>query len=227
MPMQISQHTLDFFTDLRYNNNKEWFHNNQPRYKLVKNNIRNFMQYLDNRLNEVDVIERFKISRINRDIRFSKDKTIYKDYFWGSFIRFGWERRGGYVLSVDQEGRSFCGGGFFKPNPTDLLRIRKEFEVDENTINEIIQSESFRNTFGNLRGEQVKTSPRGFSKDLPNIDLIRMKQFTVRRPFTNAEVVRKDFVEQVFETYLELRPFFDYMSSVLTTDLNGVPLLIS
>ncbi len=221
--MQIEQHTLDFFSDLRYNNNKEWFHNNQPRYKLVKKNIRDFMQHLDMLLNEVDVIERFKISRINRDIRFSKDKTIYKDYFWGSFIRFGKERRGGYVLSVDQEGRSFCGGGFYKPNPPDLLRIRKEFEVDEKSIHDIIQSKKFKDTFGSLIGEQVRTSPRGFSKELPNIDLIRMKQFTVRHSFSNAEVVRKDFADQVFESFRTLRPFFDYMSSVLTTDMNGEP----
>ena len=96
--------------------------------------------------------------------------------------------------------------------------------MDENAINEIILAQKFRNTFGELTGNKVKTAPRGFSKELPNIELIRLKQFTVKRQFTNAEVVRKDFVDQVFETYLELRPFFDYMSTVLTTDLNGVPL---
>ncbi|MCH2021649.1 MAG: DUF2461 domain-containing protein [Saprospiraceae bacterium] len=223
--MQISQHTIDFFYDLRYNNNKAWFHSNKERYNIVKDNIRAFMRELNNRLNEVDVIERYKISRINRDIRFSKDKTIYKDYFWGSFVRFGKARRGGYVVCIDHEDKSFCGGGFYKPNKEDLYRIRKEFEVDQNAIKHIIKSKSFTDIFGNLIGEKLKTAPRGFSKDLPNIDLIRMKQFTVKRTFTNADVVRKDFIDMVFETYKQLRQFFDYMSMVLTTDLNGVSLL--
>jgi uncharacterized protein (TIGR02453 family) len=176
-------------------------------------------------MNEVDVIERHKISRINRDIRFSKNKTIYKDYFWGSFIRFGKQRRGGYMFSVEQDNRSFCGGGFYKPNPTDLLRIRNEFNLGEQRVFEILGTADFKKKFGKIRGEEVKSATRGFSKDSPNIELIRKKQFTFKRSFTDEEVLRKDFMDQVFESFCSLRPFFDYMSEVLTTDLNGESIL--
>ena len=221
----IKADTYHFFRDLRYNNNKEWFHSQQPRYKKARENIKGFVQELDRRMNEVDVIERHKISRINRDIRFSKNKTIYKDYFWGSFVRFGRERRGGYMFSVEQDNRSFCGGGFYRPNPADLLRIRKEFSLDDQRIHQILGAADFKNKFGTLRGESVKTAPRGFTKESPNIELIRKKQFTVKQTFTDAEVLQKDFMDQIFDSFCSLRPFFDYMSEVLTTDLNGESLL--
>jgi uncharacterized protein (TIGR02453 family) len=221
----IKAETYQFFNDLRYNNNKEWFHSQQTRYKEARANIKAFIQELHDRMNEVDVIERHKISRINRDIRFSKNKTIYKDYFWGSFIRFGKQRRGGYMFSVEQDNRSFCGGGFYKPNPTDLLRIRNEFNLGEQRVFEILGTADFKKKFGKIRGEEVKTAPRGFSKDSPNIELIRKKQFTFKRSFTDEEVLRKDFMDQVFESFCSLRPFFDYMSEVLTTDLNGESIL--
>lgn len=221
----IHQDTFQFFSDLRYNNNKEWFHSQQVRYQKARQNIKDFMQELTLRMNETDVIERHKISRINRDIRFSKDKTIYKDYFWGSLVRFGAERRGGYMFSIEQDNRSFCGGGFYKPNAADLLRIRQEFDLGDTRIHDILTNDNFKRIFGGLRGQAVKTTPRGFSKDSPNIDLIRMKQFTAMRSFSNKEVLAPDFMDQLVESFKALRPFFDYMSEVLTTDLNGVSIL--
>ena len=116
-------------------------------------------------------------------------------------------------------------GGFFKPNPADLLRIRKEFETDDFEIREIIAEENFQKLFGDLEGEEVKSAPRGFDKNHASIDLIRKKSFLVTRNFSDEEVLSQNFREELKLSYLALRPFFDYMSDVLTTDINGESIL--
>jgi uncharacterized protein (DUF2461 family) len=80
-------------------------------------------------------------------------------------------------------------------------------------------------TYGELLGNGVKTAPKGFDKEHPNIDLIRKKQFYALRKFSDKEVLAKDFVDQAVDTYRTIRPFFNYMSDVLTTNLNGESIL--
>ncbi len=194
---------------------------NRSWYLEVKENVKSFSQALEQKINEVDVIERVKISRINRDIRFSPNKNPYKDFMWCHYIRFGRERRGGFIFCIEPGGLSFSGGGFYSPNKEDLLRIRKEFTIDTKTIHTVLGNSDFKNVFGSLKGERVKTVPRGFDKDVDNIELVRMKQFYASRNYTDDEVVRADFLDRIYESYTAIRPFFDYMSEVLTTNLNG------
>jgi uncharacterized protein (TIGR02453 family) len=216
----IQKSTLDFLKQVRENNHREWFDAHKDQYLAAKANVEDFIQEVEMGLNQIDVIESHKLYRIYRDIRFSKDKTPYKTYMSGYFRRAGVERRGGYFFSIEP-GNSRIEGGFYGPNKEDLKRIRKEFEFDGDTIRKIVKDPVFAATFGELKGNGVKTAPQGFSRDHPNIELIRKKQFYVTRPFSDEEVLRPDFVQRVIETYSTLRPFFDYMSEVLTTDLNG------
>jgi uncharacterized protein (DUF2461 family) len=117
-------------------------------------------------------------------------------------------------------------GGFFEPNPADLLRIRKEFEMDSSEIHEILNQKDFKKAFENFNQEYaVKTAPKGFSKEDENINLIRLKSFFVNHRFTDKEVFSADFKDKLIHHYQLLRPFFNYMSDVLTTDLNGESLL--
>jgi uncharacterized protein (DUF2461 family) len=76
-----------------------------------------------------------------------------------------------------------------------------------------------------LEGEELKTAPKGFSKEDPNIDLIRKKMFLFKKKYTDTEVLASNFIDKVAQDFITVRPFLDYMSSVLTTDLNGVSLL--
>jgi uncharacterized protein (TIGR02453 family) len=113
-------------------------------------------------------------------------------------------------------------GGFWAPNKEDLFRIRKEFEFDDTEIRKILAEKNFNSVFGGkLVGEELKTAPRGFDKEHPNLDLIRKKGFVAVRKFSNKEVLASNFLEIVEDSFLALRPFFDYMSYVLTTNLNG------
>jgi len=177
-------------------------------------------------LEESDQIEKMKIYRIYKDVRFSKDKTPYKANRGVSFMREGEARRGSYFLNVEP-GKSFIGGGFFGPNPADLLRIRKEFEMDASEIREIMADAEFLKVFGRefVPYNQVKTAPKGFAKDHPAIDLIRNKSFFFQHFYTDKQVMSKEFSDLVIENFKLLRPYFNLMSDILTTDLNGVSLL--
>ncbi len=220
----LNTNTLDFLKDISANNNREWFEKNKADYLIAQINVKSFMADLEVELNKSDAIESWKLYRIYRDIRFSKDKTPYKNYFSGYFKRQGAARRGSYYISL-QPGNTVIGGGFYGPSKEDLLRIRKEFQADSKTINQIISNPRFVQNFGTLEGNGVATAPRNFDKDHPNIHFIRKKQFYAFRSFTDKEVLSKNFLAQALETCLVIRPFFDYMSDVLTTNLNGESIL--
>ncbi len=219
--MQLESYTIQFLKALKLHNNKEWFDAHKSDYQKARKNMKGFMQELEKRMNQLDIIENHSLSRINRDIRFSKDKTPYKDYFWGYLRRFGQLRRGGYTLSIEIDKPSEVGGGFYNPNKEDLYRIRKEFEMDSSTIRDILGKPKFVKTFGTILGQGVKTAPRGFDKKDKNIDLIRKKQFYFHQQFSEKEILQADFLDRIIENYQTIRPFFDYMSEVLTTNLNG------
>lgn len=216
----ISKSTLDFLKKLQKNNNREWFAENKPQFLEEQQKAKDFYNALMERLKSHDDIDQFKLFRIYRDVRFSKDKTPYKPHFAGSFSRATKRLRGGYYLRI-RPGESFLAGGFWEPNKEDLLRIRKEFEMDAGEIRTIITNPHFVKYFGTLQGNSLKTAPRGFDKEHPDMDLIRMKQFIVVRNFTDEEVLAPNFLDELDDTYKTMRPYFDYMSEILTTDLNG------
>ena len=216
----ISKTTLDFLKELKTNNNREWFNENKPAFQVEQKKAKEFYAAIMEELKQHDDIESLKIFRIYRDVRFSKDKTPYKLHFDGHFVRATKRLRGGYYLRI-KPGESFLAGGFWEPNKDDLLRIRKEFEMDTTEIRSIINNKQFVKYFGKLEGNELKTAPRGFDKEHPDMDLIKMKQFIVTRYFSDEEVLNPNFLEELNKSYKAMRPYFDYMSEILTTDLNG------
>lgn len=222
--MHILPATLQFLKDLSQNNNREWFQANKARYEAALANMKQFTTAVENALGETDHLEEATLFRIYRDVRFSSDKSPYKNNFGIGFSRATKRLRGGYYLHIEP-GASFVGGGFWQPNAEDLKRIRDEFAVDDKPIRQIIADATFQQYFGAIQGEELKTAPKGYEKDHPAIDLIRKKSFTVHRNFTDAAVLGDDFLREVKLTFEAMRPYFDYMSEVLTTDLNGVSLL--
>lgn len=219
--MKISKECLQFLSDLKENNNKAWFEEHKPIYKQHQAATNAYFEEVQERLKESDLIEGFKVYRIYRDVRFSKDKTPYKHYIHCLFKRATAALRGGYWLGIEPGDKSIVGGGFYGPNPADLKRIRKDIEFDEAPLRAIIEDKQFKKFFGTIKGAEVKTAPRGFSTEHPAIDLIRKKQFYVMRSFTDKQVTSAKFMDQVVETHLALRPFFDYMSEVLTMNADG------
>lgn len=221
----INEEALQFLSQLKKNNNREWFNERKTEFKTLENEMKAFYEALSLLLKQEDDIQRTKAYRIYRDIRFSKDKTPYKKHFAAVFMRRKPALRGSYYIHFQPGGNSFVGGGFWKPNRKDLTRVRKEWEIDTEEIKAIIEKKDFKKKWGEMQGEQLKTAPRGFDREHENIDLINYKQWLFTHKFTDKEVLADDFIQTVYEYFKSMRPFFDYMSAVLTTDLNGVSLL--
>ncbi|MCU0352080.1 MAG: DUF2461 domain-containing protein [Flavobacterium sp.] len=211
---------FDFLEQLQENNNREWFQIEKNAFETAKKEANATFLEIDAQLRKQDSIERTQIFRIYRDVRFSKNKAPYKNHFSVGFTRTKPLLRGGYYLHIEPNA-SFVGGGFWEPNAADLNRIRKEFETDDEEIRKIISEVSFKKFFGELKGDELKTAPKGFDKLHPAIDLIRKKQFLLTRSFSNEEVLAANFNQEILVTFQAMRPFFDYMSDVLSTDLNG------
>lgn len=217
----LTNSTFEYLDLLKKNNNRDWFTDNKKRFEVENKNAKNFFTEVLADLEKIDSIERMQVFRIYRDVRFSKDKTPYKTHFSVGFTRTKPLLRGGMYLHIE-DGGSFVGGGFWEPNNEDLQRVRKELELDASELRAIINDDTFKQFFKNgLEGEELKTAPKGFDKTHPDIDLIRKKQLLIGRNFSNKEVLASNFKDEVVKTFAAMRPFFDYMSDVLTTDLNG------
>lgn len=218
---------FSFLEDLKENNHREWFQNNKTRYQEQYNYALQFADELLLRMKQIDTIETISgkksLFRINKDVRFSKDKSPYKTNIGGALTRATKHLRGGYYFHIEP-GNCFLGGGFWAPSPEDLKHIRLQIAADPGPLQQILSSKEFIATFGQLEGEQLKSAPKGFSKDHPAIDLINYKQFLLIKKLTDEEVQSKQYLETVVSTFQAMRPFFDYMSEILTTDLNGEPL---
>lgn len=222
--MTISPKLFQFLEEIAANNNREWFSANKESYLEHHVFMKNFVAAIQEQMEQYDLIEKAKLYRIYRDVRFSKDKSPYKTHFGGWLKRATAERRGGYYFHISPK-QTVISGGFWRPNAADLKRIRNEFVASDTEIRAIIAAQNFQEKFGNISGEAVKTAPRGFDKTHPSIDLIGKKQFVVQRFFTNKAVLSPNFLEEIVTTFLSMRPFFDYMSDILTTDGNGLPLV--
>jgi len=222
---KLPKSVFTFLTSLKHSNNRDWMQEHKNEYLANEKTLKIFYKAIEHNLNKTDKISKLKVYRINRDLRFSKDKTPYNVHRSASFSREGVHRRGSYYLRLEP-GNSLIAGGFFSPESPDLLRIRKEFEMDASEIRLILNQKTFKKVYNGFNQENaVKTAPRNFDKEDPNIDLIKLKSFFVSHSFTDKEVFSEDFEENITNHFLLLCPYFDYMSEVLTTDLNGVSIL--
>ena len=226
MSTSVPKSVFTFFKKLEKNNNRDWFNENKPEFKAIEKDVKAVYNTIFENLNMHDEIDKLKVFRIYRDVRFSKNKLPYKTHFGGSFNRLKPRLRGGYYLHLQPNNESFIATGFWEPAKEDLLRIRKEFEMDDSEIRDILADKKFNTVWGNsFVGDEVKTAPRGFDKEHKAIDLIKKKQYIFTKKFTDKAVLDANFLDEVNASFKAIRPFFDYLSDVLTTDLNGASLI--
>ncbi|MGE0566534.1 MAG: DUF2461 domain-containing protein [Bacteroidia bacterium] len=220
----IKKESIDFLKTLSKNNNRDWFNNHKDEYVEAHNNIITFADALKLEMNKHDKIEtasgKKSLFRIYKDVRFSKDKTPYNTHWSGAFKRATKKLRGGYYFHI-KPGNSFLAGGFWGPEPEDMKRIRQDIDLNYKDWRKLLANKTLVNTFGKMEGEQISSAPRGYAKDHPAIDLMRYKQFLFKHEFTDKEVCDPNFLRKANEVFKNLRPFFNYMSEVLTTNANG------
>ena len=220
----IHKSTLDFLKKLSKNNSRDWFNAHKDQFLAAQENVRGFVDDLIIQMNSHDHIEtpngKKSLYRIYNDVRFSKNKAPYNPRFAGYLKRVKPLNRGGYYFWI-KPGATMIGCGFTYPNSDDLKRIRLDISSNYDGWKRILKNKKVKTTFGEMLGEKVKTAPRGFAKDDPAIDLLRYKQFWFEHEFSDEEVLSANFGSKMNSTFKDIRPFFDHMSEVLTTDLNG------
>ncbi|HKR05236.1 MAG TPA: DUF2461 domain-containing protein [Bacteroidia bacterium] len=224
----IKKESVDFLKTLSKDNNRDWFNRHKDKYMEAQENMIAFADALLFEMNRHDKIEtpsgKKSLFRIYKDVRFSKDKTPYNSHWSGAYKRATKKLRGGYYFHI-KPGNSFLAGGFWGPEPGDLKRIRQDIESNYKDWKKMLANKTLIKTFGKLTGDRLSSAPRGYAKDHPAIDLLRYKQFILKHEFTDKEVCSPDFVSKANDVFKKMRPYFNFMSEVLTTDANGVSLI--
>ncbi|MDB5137888.1 MAG: hypothetical protein JWP37_4491 [Mucilaginibacter sp.] len=226
--ISINKDSIDFLKDLSNNNNRDWFNQHKDRYMEAQGDIIAFADSLLVEMNKHDKIEtasgKKSVFRIYKDVRFSKDKTPYNTHWSGALKRATKKLRGGYYFRIEP-GNSFLAGGFFGPESNDIKRIRQDIDANYKEWGSLLSDQTLVKTFGKMKGQKLGSTPRGYAKDHPAIDILRYKQFLFKYEFTDEEVSSPDFLYKVNDIFKKMRPFFDFMSEILTTDANGIPVI--
>jgi len=217
---QIKQSTMDFLSDLKTHNEREWFIKNRKRYDDAKSNFESFVQAVIDTMAEYDPIlkgleAKSCTYRINRDIRFSNDKTIYKTHL-GAFIVKGGKKNGdrfaGYYFHVEPGGNSMIAGGAYIPPMPWLAAIRKKIDEQGSDLLKIIENKEFTGYFGKLEGETLKSAPKGYSRDHPYIEFLKLKSYLVTKMISDREVVSRDCFDLVIMASRAMKPLNDFLN---------------
>jgi uncharacterized protein (TIGR02453 family) len=216
--MQISKTLPNFLTQLVANNNREWFEANRKWYETEKAAFQQVIGYLLAEIGQFENLDGQQIKdcsyRINRDIRFSANKAPYKNNFACSFEQGGKKSgRAGYYLHI-QPGNSFLAGGAWGPSKEQLAAIRQEIDYNPENIKSILANPKFKEIFDGIKGDGLKTMPKGYPKDHPEIELLKKNQLYVMHNYTDNEVLASDFLDKVVGHCKVMKPFADWVNLV-------------
>ena len=212
---------FEFLNDLKNHNNREWMQDNRQLYLESKEEVTELIQKLINEISQFDsgilgLQPKDCIFRINRDIRFSHNKDPYKNNF-GAAITSGGRKTGNpsYYLHIAPE-KSFFAGGMYMPSAGRLKKIRQEIDYNASELKEIIWGDTFYKTFGDIRGQALKTCPRGYSSDHPDIMLLRLKSFLVKKDLTDRSFHSPHYFSRLISLSEMIYPFNKYLEVAIS-----------
>lgn len=220
----LQKSTLTFIRNLQKNNLKEWFDANRKSYDTAK---ADFIQLIDEVMKEHSKTDediapftaKESVFRINRDIRFSKDKTPYKNHFAAGFARGGKKSfYAGYYLHIEPDNNSFAGGGLWAPEADVLKKIRQEIDYNFAEFTGITQNKSFKKTYGSLYSDKevvLSRVPKGYEEDNKAIGFIKMKSFIAMKPLKDEELTDKKVVSDITEALAALYPFITFLNAAI------------
>jgi uncharacterized protein (TIGR02453 family) len=212
--------TLHFLSQLAENNNRDWFQENRKLYDAAKADMERLVGYLIEEVGKVQDLGNLQVKdcllRINRDIRFSKNKAPYKNNL-SAGIGPGGKSSGkiDYYLQIQPNNQSFLGGGMWETTSEQIAKYRQEVDYNAAELKQIIENKEFRSYFPEIHGESLKTMPKGYPKDHPEIELLKRKQLFFIHKYSDKEVASKDFGKLVLRGITLLKPYADYMNNVL------------
>jgi len=212
--------TLTFLADISKNNNKPWFEQHRPAYEAAREAFERFTDALIDEFRIADDLRDLTakdcISRIYRDIRFSKDKSPYKNHMWATIAPGGKKAtRMGYHFAIQPQGRSMIASGMWEPTAEQLANFRQAIDHNAAKFRQIVAEKTFTDYFNRIEGEKLKTAPQGYDRNHPDIDLLQYKQVLVVHYFTDQQVLANDFLDQVEAGCRAMRPFVDYLNTIL------------
>ncbi len=216
---QIEQSTLDFLSDLKYHNEREWFLKNRKRYDDARKNFESFVQALIDGIAEFDpILKGLEVKsctyRINRDIRFSNDKTIYKTHL-GAFIVKGGKKNGdryaGYYFHVEPDSSMIAGGAYVPPMPW-LKAIREKIDEQGDTFIKIIKNKEFLDYFVEIEGEKLKSAPKGYSRENKYIEYLKLKSYLISKLISDKDITSRECLDYIIKVSKAMKPLNDFLS---------------
>ena len=217
----INPETVKFLKALKKNNSKEWFDQNRKGYEQAKENYLDFVGEILGRMKKIDTsltdLEPTQcVFRINRDVRFSKNKEPYKTNMGASFSKGGKKVQcAGYYFHLEP-GASFIGGGFWMPMAPELNKIRQEIDYNVEAFNKIINRKKFKASFGSLsENEKLTRPPKGYEAENPAIELLKLKSFVVMTEVTDDELTSKELVNKVVDHFETMMPLIDFLNKAI------------
>ena len=222
----ITKEALLFLEDLIANNNTDWMHANKKRYENYKKDYHNFIASLLAEMKPLDkTLEPLEVKnctfRINRDIRFSKDKSPYKTNMGVWFTQNKFRKNSpGYYIHFEK-GNSFIAGGVWCPEPEELKKIRKEIAYFHEDLEAIVEDKNFKKEFSNLTREEsntLKKAPKDFDPNHPAIEFLKLKSYTASSKIDDALFTKHDFSKIVTQKLIALKPLNDFLNRALETE---------
>ena len=218
----IQSTTLKFLSSLQKNNNRNWFEAHRTAYEEAKQDIILFTDEVIKKIAAFDLpIANLRAKdctfRINRDVRFSKDKSPYKNNMAAYFNRAGKKGAGaGYYVHIEP-GKSFAAAGLWMPPAEDLAKIRQEIDYNYKDLKKILSAAGFKKLFpASLEAnDTLSRPPKGYDENNPAIGYLKMKSFIVSRKFSDKEVLSQDFVNELGKTFKAAKPVIDFINRSL------------
>jgi uncharacterized protein (TIGR02453 family) len=219
----LQSSTLNYIRKLSKNNNKTWFEENRLLFNNAKDDFEKLVQHILTEFGKIDediapLQSKDCIFRQYRDVRFSKDKTPYKQHMGASFDRGG-KKSGfaGYYLHMEPGNRSMAGGGIWMPEAAALKKIRQEIDYNWDEFKSIIDEPNFRRTYGDLEQGEYKLSrePKGYEKDNPAIEYLKLKSLVATQRITDEELVSEGVQQKIINALTALMPLVKFINRSL------------
>ncbi len=211
-------HILSFLNDLQANNEKAWMDEHRARYQTAR---QHFIDLVGHILGELSINDESLrglnpkecIFRINRDIRFSKNKSPYKNNLGAAMAEGGKKTdQALYYLHLQPNNESFIAGGIYQPPSPILAKVRQEIDYNASELKTITDAPEFKQNFGEIQGDTLKRAPKGYEPDHPNIELLKLKSYIVMQKLTDKQVTNQQFPTKAVQVFQSMQPFLGYLN---------------
>ena len=216
----LQQSSIVFLKNLKKNNSKDWFDANRSKYESAKQDVEEFAAAIIKSLSKIDegiahLQPKDCMFRINRDVRFSKDKSPYKTNMGVYFSKGGKKgNQAGYYFHVEP-GASFVAGGLWMPMPEDLKKVRQEIDYNWDEFKKIVQEKKFRTAFGNLERNpefELSRPPKGYDDDNPAIEYLKLKSLIASSKISDKELTSRNLIKSAVSRFVTMKPLIDFLN---------------